>query len=155
MTQGGAFLLLVALSAQGQQANEQLREQNQELRCMTEALYYEARGEGERGQLAVGEVVLHRAKSGRHPSTICGVVYEPYQFSFVKDGSKKRKKDQKAWSEAEVLAKRIVNGEVNLTMTRRALFYHEASIRPYWVDGMVQTAQIGRHVFYRNKPRKT
>ena len=122
---------------------------------MAKALYYEARGEGERGQKAVAEVILHRVRSGKHPNTICGVVHEPYQFSFLNDGSTQRKLDVEAWEASTALAKRITRGEIVSGLTQRALFYHEATIRPKWTKAMVRTARIGNHVFYRQKDRKS
>jgi spore germination cell wall hydrolase CwlJ-like protein len=121
--------------------------------CMTQALYYEARGEGVRGQEAVAEVILQRTRSNAHPDTICGVVYEPYQFSFVSDGSTLQKLDETAWKAAYQLAERVVSGELVTSMTKRAQFYHEVNVRPYWAESMIRTAQIGNHVFYRQPPR--
>ncbi len=71
--------------------------------CLTQALYYEARGEGVQGQLAVADVILQRQNSKYHPDTICDVVYEPYQFSFVSDGSTLREIDVEAWNKADDL----------------------------------------------------
>ena len=101
MSQGGVLLLVMALSAQSQQhvKVEQLHEQ-MERYCLTQAIYYEARGEGERGQLAVADVILQRKNSKYHPNTICGVVYQPYQFSFVSDCSMLREIDVDAWTKA-------------------------------------------------------
>jgi spore germination cell wall hydrolase CwlJ-like protein len=82
MSQSAIILLIAALAAHGQQ----VKAENAEKSCLTQALYYEARGESERGKEAVAEVILHRARSGAHPKSVCGVVYEPHQFSFLEDG---------------------------------------------------------------------
>ena len=145
MTQGGIILLLAALSAHG----HQVRTEKAEVTCMAQALYYEARGEGQNGQEAVAEVILQRVRSGAHPDTICGVVREPRQFSFLTDGSTLRALDAEAWQSAKQLAARIVRGEVVTSLTRRAQFYHQVDIQPAWANEMVRTAQIGNHVFYR------
>src|SRR4029453_15832319 len=138
MSQGGVLLLVMALSAQSQQhvKVEQLHEQ-MERYCLTQALYFEARGEGERGQLAVADVVLQRQHSKYHPDTICGVVYQPYQFSFVTDGSMLREIDGEPGSRAGVFPGRILRGEVKTSLTGRAQFYHTKDIRPEWADSMV------------------
>jgi spore germination cell wall hydrolase CwlJ-like protein len=163
MSQGGILLLIAALAAHGQhlkaeQAAEQAanRAANQvESTCLAQALYYEARGEGERGEEAVAEVILHRARSGHHPDTICGVVHEPHQFSFLQDGSTRRKLDPEAWKAANSLAARIIRGEIVTDMTRSATFYHQADVRPGWADAFVRTAQVGNHIFYRLKSQKS
>lgn len=145
MSQGGIYLLIALLAAHTQQVNTQRAEKT----CMAEALYYEARGEGERGQEAVAEVILDRLRSGKHPNSICGVVYEPHQFSFLDDGSMLGKRDQDAWAAANQLAARILSGEIITSMTRQATFYHKATIRPGWAKTLVRTAKIGNHVFYQ------
>jgi spore germination cell wall hydrolase CwlJ-like protein len=148
MSQSGILLLIAALAAH----NHQVRVEGQahaETKCMAQALYYEARSEGERGQEAVAEVILHRARSGLHAHTICGVVHEPRQFSFVSDGSMARKLDLDAWNSANQLANRILRHEIVTTMTGRAQFYHAVSVQPEWANTLVRTAQIGNHIFYR------
>ncbi len=50
-----------------------------ERRCLAEAMYYEARGEGIEGEMAVAEVVFHRLRNRAYPGTICGVVFEGAQ----------------------------------------------------------------------------
>jgi len=55
-----------------------------ELNCLAGAIYFESRNEPLDGQLAVGRVIVARAKSGRFPDSYCGVVYQPSQFSFVR-----------------------------------------------------------------------
>jgi spore germination cell wall hydrolase CwlJ-like protein len=145
MTQGGIILLLTALAAHG----HQVKTEKAEVTCMAQALYYEARGEGQSGQEAVAEVILQRVRSGGHPGTICGVVREPRQFSFLTDGSTLRELDADAWQSAKQLAARIVRGELVTSLTRRALYYHQVDIQPAWASEMVRTVKIGNHVFYR------
>src|SRR5215217_6545414 len=60
--------------------------------CLATAIYFEARGEAYRGQVAVAQVVMNRVKDHRYPNTICGVVFQNQsrrnscQFSFACDG---------------------------------------------------------------------
>ena len=155
MSQGGVLLLMLALSAQSQHdvKVEQAHEQAERF-CLTQALYYEARGEGERGQLAVADVILRRKSSKNHPDTICEVVYQPYQFSFVSDGSTLKEIDVDSWNKADELSGRILRGEVKTSVTGRALFYHAKSVQPEWADEMIKTTEIGNHIFYRRAPKQ-
>jgi spore germination cell wall hydrolase CwlJ-like protein len=126
-----------------------------EHRCLTEALYYEARSEGASGQKAVAEVVFHRVNSGNYGHSICAVVYEGAdrkvcQFSFVCDGSLDRPREASAWNLAEELAARILSGAERLrNATGGATSYHAVYVKPYWAPTLKRTAQIGKHVFYR------
>ena len=45
-------------------------------RCLADAVYFEARAEPVRGQMAVAQVVINRVFSGYYPNNICGVVYQ-------------------------------------------------------------------------------
>ena len=47
-----------------------------ELKCMAENIYFEGRAEPMTGKVAIGNVVMNRVKSDRHPDDICGVVHE-------------------------------------------------------------------------------
>jgi spore germination cell wall hydrolase CwlJ-like protein len=131
-----------------------------EHKCLSEALYYEARGEGAGGQKAVAEVVFHRMNHGNYGHSICAVVYEGSashsgcQFSFTCNGEMKHAKQQGAWRQSEMLAAQILTGQVALkNATGGALNYHAVSVSPDWADTMDKTTQIGNHVFYRNAPR--
>jgi spore germination cell wall hydrolase CwlJ-like protein len=126
-----------------------------EHRCLSEALYYEARGEGPRGEQAVAEVVFHRMNAGNFGHSICAVVYEGSdrrgcQFSFTCNGDLHRPREASAWKDAEQLAAQILTGEVPLrNATGGATHYHAVSVRPYWAPTLVKTAHIGNHIFYR------
>jgi spore germination cell wall hydrolase CwlJ-like protein len=130
-----------------------------EHRCLSEVMYYEARGEGQDGQMAVAEVVFHRLRHGRYGHSICAVVYEGAgnsgcQFSFTCNGELAQHKSASAWRSAEVLAARILTGQTALRdTTGDATHFHAASISPDWAvdSGMERTAQIGNHIFYRQR----
>jgi spore germination cell wall hydrolase CwlJ-like protein len=123
--------------------------------CLAEALYYEARGEGVRGEKAVAEVVFNRMRSGLYPRTICGVVDEGAgieggcQFSFTCNGELAATKSRHDWVRARVLAAAIVSGVIKLgDETQGATSYHASYVDPDW-SNMVRTVQIGNHIFYR------
>jgi spore germination cell wall hydrolase CwlJ-like protein len=148
MSQTAILVLVAALAAQAHHQAEKQAEKS----CLTEALYYEARGEGQRGEEAVAEVILQRTRSKAHPQSVCGVVHEPHQFSYRTDGSMKHKPDPEVWQTTTELAARILKGDVVTSMTRKATFYHTVDVLPDWASTMVMTARIGDHIFYRPKP---
>jgi spore germination cell wall hydrolase CwlJ-like protein len=124
-----------------------------EHRCLAEVMYYEARGEGEQGERAVAEVVFDRLAQGDHGKTLCSVVYEGAghtfcQFTFACDGSMKKPKEAVAWRSAQVLAARLMVGELaQFKDVEGATHYHAAYVHPHWKLDVI--ARIGRHIFYR------
>ena len=130
-----------------------------EHRCLSEVMYYEARGEGAGGQKAIAEVVFHRMNHGNYGHSICAVVYEGAkragcQFSFACNGDMKRTKQPAAWHQAETIAARIMTGEIPLrNATGGATNFHAVSVEPDWADTKEKTTQIGNHIFYRDAAR--
>lgn len=130
---------------------------DKELNCLATAIYFEARGESYRGQVAVGQVVLNRVQHRLYPSTICGVVYQNQhkrnacQFSFACDGIPERVTEKKAWAQAEEIAKGVVSGELYLTEVGYATHYHATYVYPHWAPRMTKVTKIGLHVFYHFK----
>lgn len=122
--------------------------------CLTEALYFEARGEGLAGQIAVAEVILNRVDSPRYPNSVCGVVRQgsdkPHacQFSYNCDGKPEEIADKSAWRKAGRIARKMLDGRPR-DLTLEATHYHNTGVRPRWAKKLVPTAQIGEHVFYR------
>ena len=143
------------IEAQGPATDAAMTQLLAEHKCLSEALYYEARGEGASGQKAVAEVVFHRMNHGVYGHSICAVVYEGKgrpgcQFSFTCNGEMDRPKQMAAWRESEKLAAQILTGQVPLhNATGGALNYHAVSVSPDWADTMDKTTQIVNHVFYR------
>ena len=129
-----------------------------EHKCLTEVLYYEARGEGVSGQKAIAEVVFHRMNHGDYGHSICAVVYEGKdrpgcQFSFTCNGDARRPKQMAAWRQSEKVAAAILTGQMPLkNATGGALNFHAISVQPDWADTLEKTTQIGNHIFYRNTP---
>jgi spore germination cell wall hydrolase CwlJ-like protein len=130
-----------------------------EHKCLSEVLYYEARGEGISGQKAIAEVVFHRMNHGDFGHSICAVVYEGKnkpgcQFSFTCNGEVLRPKQMAAWRQSEKVAAAILTGQIALkNATGGALNFHAISVAPDWADTLEKTTQIGNHIFYRNAPR--
>ena len=118
-----------------------------ELECLAGAIYFEARGEPINGQLAVGEVVVNRANSGRFPATYCGVVKQAGQFSFVKRGTiPAPKRSSAAWQTAQAIARIAHEGSWD-SAAKDSLFFHARRLSPGW--RMQKVASISNHVFYR------
>src|SRR6185437_4176851 len=128
-----------------------------EHRCLAQVMYYEARGEGEQGERAVAEVVFDRLAQGSHGDTLCDVVFEGAgktfcQFTFACDGSMRKAREPEAWRAAQVLAARLMVGELSqLNGIRGATNYHATYVHPYWAQRFEKIAKIGNHIFYKAK----
>ncbi|HVI98081.1 MAG TPA: cell wall hydrolase [Sphingomonas sp.] len=119
-----------------------------QLACLAGAIFYESKGEPLSGQLAVANVIMNRVESGRFPSTICGVVTQRGQFSFVRGGKiPKIDTGRKAYHTAMAVAQVAMDGDWEKDPAPDALFFHAKRVRPGW--GKAQVATIGHHVFYR------
>lgn len=125
-----------------------------EHKCLSEAIYYEARSESRSGQLAVADVVKNRVKSKHYPNSICGVVYQnadrPFacQFSFACDGSMDNAPKGYAWEHSQNMAQLSLTGHV-ADLTKNSTHYHTVQIDPDWADTLEFKAKIGFHLFYR------
>jgi spore germination cell wall hydrolase CwlJ-like protein len=116
--------------------------------CLAHAVYFEARGEPLEGQLAVAEVVMNRASSGRYPATYCGVVRQASQFSFVRRGVIPRAdRTSEAWRRAIAIARVAEAGAVRLLPTD-VLWYHANYVSPAWGRRLARNTRIGLHIFY-------
>jgi spore germination cell wall hydrolase CwlJ-like protein len=128
--------------------------EQRELDCLAQAIYYEARSERLNGQVAVAEVVMNRVRDSRFPKTVCDVVYQGHerntgcQFTFTCDGSLRHKAAGPAWDRARIVALHVSLG-MSKPVTNNATHYHTNYVDPYWSPGMVETAEIGTHIFYR------
>lgn len=123
------------------------------LKCLTQAVYYEAGFEPMAGRRAVAQVVLNRAAHPAFPKSVCGVVYQGVnrpvcQFSFTCDGSLKRAPNPRAWKEAEDIAAAALGGYVEPSVGY-STHYHANYVSPYWAPKLVKITQIGAHIFYR------
>jgi hypothetical protein len=122
--------------------------------CLAQAVYYEARGETQQGQVAVAEVIMNRTRSRAYPSSICGVVYQGSQlatgcqFTFTCDGSLNHRPRGRAWDRAQRIATAVMLGYTR-PITNHATHYHTTAVNPVWSAGLVETTQIGVHKFYR------
>ncbi|MGQ0558515.1 MAG: cell wall hydrolase [Sphingosinicella sp.] len=119
---------------------------SEEAECLARAVFFESNGEPLTGQLAVAEVIINRANSGRFRSTICGVVRQPGQFSFVRGGYIPRPPASAGWRRAVAIAE-IAMRDLADSAASRALFFHARYVRPRW--RLTRVATVGNHIFYR------
>lgn len=127
---------------------------NSEWACLTEALYFEARGESIAGMFAVAEVIINRKASRKFPSSICGVIAQgshrrnACQFSYKCDGIAERYHEPRAHALVGKIAK-IALSRTKSPLTKGATFYHATWVSPKWSRVFARTARIGQHYFYR------
>ncbi len=117
------------------------------LRCLASAIFHEAKGEPMTGQLAVAHVILNRAQSGRFPASVCGVVAQRGQFSFVRGGIIPSPALHNASYRRAMAIAQIAIDKAWADPVSGALFFHATHVAPNW--GKRRVAAIGHHIFYR------
>lgn len=121
--------------------------------CLTEALYFEARGESVAGQFAVAEVILNRVDHANYPDTVCGVVNQgtgrrfACQFTYTCDGRPENVTDHAIHERLGRIARIMIDGGPR-NLTGGATHYHANWVNPSWAQDFPQTAEIGVHLFY-------
>ena len=127
---------------------------NKQMSCLAEALYFEARGEPIKGQLAVGEVILNRVEDPRYPSSICKVIKQgtgrrfACQFTYTCDGKLETVHERKPYEMALKIAKILMTTH-DRRLTRGSTHYHSNYVNPKWSKKFERVAKFGRHIFYR------
>lgn len=123
-----------------------------EWQCLTEAIYFEARGESLQGQVGVAEVILNRVDSPLYPRSVCGVVKQRgsggCQFSYICDGRTDRMREKASADLAGRIARAMLDGAPR-QLTDGATHFHTRSVRPGWSKRYAHTTTIGAHIFYR------
>jgi len=128
-------------------------DETRELDCLTQAVYFEARGETPTGQAAVAQVVLNRVRHPAFPKSVCAVVFQGAghrgcQFSFACNGSMRQGREGAAWTRARKVASRALAGFV-VAEVGSATHFHTTGVSPAWGPSLQRVAQVGLHVFYR------
>lgn len=129
-------------------------DESRDLECLTQAVYYEARGEGRDGMKAVAQVVLNRARHPAFPNSVCGVVFQGAgrrtgcQFSFTCNGSMRRGVNPVAWDRARDIASKALSGAV-FASVGNATHFHTTGVSPGWRNSLIRVSQVGSHLFYR------
>ncbi|HYJ83999.1 MAG TPA: cell wall hydrolase [Allosphingosinicella sp.] len=121
---------------------------DREMECLANAVYFEARSEPIEGQLAVAEVVMNRAASGRYPTDLCAVITQKAQFSFIRRGRFPRAdRGSEAWKKAVAVAS-IARQKLAANLPSNVLWYHATYVSPKWGKRLTKQTQIGLHIFY-------
>lgn len=129
-------------------------EASRDLECLTQAVYYEARGEGRNGMRAVAQVVLNRVRHPAFPKSVCGVVFQGAgrrtgcQFSFTCNGSMRGNVNRAAWDRARAIASSALSGSV-YGEVGNATHFHTTAVSPQWRSSLIRVTQVGDHLFYR------
>ena len=117
--------------------------------CLATAVYFESNGEPLEGQLAVAQVVINRAASGRYPASLCAVVKQKAQFSFVRSGRFPHiDPGCDGWRKAQAIA-RIASARLAKSLSADVLWYHANYVTPSWRLNLKKVDRIGAHIFYR------
>jgi spore germination cell wall hydrolase CwlJ-like protein len=125
---------------------------DEQAKCIAVAVYHEARGETVEGQLAVARVIMNRAASGKYPSSWCGTVKQPWQFSFVNPRTGHIPfvdESSVSWRKALGVTRLAVADAVP-TLTKDVLWYHATYVAPSWGRRLSFAQKIGTHIFYRS-----
>ena len=124
-------------------------------KCLANAIYFEARGEPVRGQIAVAQVVMNRVFSPFYPNDVCGVVYQnshrhlACQFTFACDGIPDIVTEPDAWVRAQRIARDMLDGKLWMPEVAKSTHYHASWVNPSWVAEMKKLYKFGVHTFYR------
>lgn len=127
-------------------AQEAPADMSSELNCLAVGIYYEAKSEPVAGQLAVAEVILNRATSGRFPRSVCGVLTQRGQFSFVRGGKVPVPPANAQWLKALAVAQ-VAQKNLWDSPVPSALFFHARFVKPSW--NLARVGTVGNHIFYR------
>ena len=126
--------------------------------CLSEALYFEARGESAAGLFAVGEVILNRVDSGAYPNSVCGVINQgtgrkfQCQFTYTCDDYAENINEPLAYQRVGKVARLLLDGTPR-SLTDGATHYHTRAVSPSWSRRFPRTATLGAHHFYRQPTR--
>lgn len=128
------------------QEDEADSDSDRELTCLATGIYYEAKSEPLAGQLAVADVILNRTASGRFPKSVCSVITQPGQFSFVRGGKLPTPPANAQWRRAIAVAQ-VARKDLWDSPAGDALYFHARYSKASW--GRARVATVGNHVFYR------
>ena len=147
------WLLIFTLFSMSAFAGTESREVRQEISCLSRAIYWEARGESERGMRAVAHVVMNRVEDGRWGRSVCAVVFHQRrgrcQFSWACTRVRNvTPSNSPQWLMAQRMARSVYYEQPDIT--NGALYFHARYVRPSWRSAMIEVAEnFGQHRFYR------
>jgi len=118
-----------------------------EVQCMAQNIYFEARGEPEAGKFLVGFVTMNRVRDSRWPSTVCKVIRQTNQFSWYSDGKSDWPKEMLAWKEAKEIAQIVYNSKLTDTM-QYGLYFKATYAKSRFFNRLTKLHKVGKHEFY-------
>ena len=137
----------------------------EEVFCLAQNIYHEARGEDLSGQVAVAHVTMNRVNSRKFPNTVCEVVYQARyskwwmergkkvpirhkcQFSWYCDGKSDGIGDWDSFDNIAIVSREIILG-IHEDNTNGAVYYHADYVKPNWSNAMTVSAVYDNHIFY-------
>jgi len=151
--------IAIAVTAISAQATEEY--ENNQITCLAQNIYFEARSSSFADQVAVADVVMNRVEHRSYPNTICGVVHQGYkkgrrdcQFSWYCDGKSDNipnKQTNDAWWDAVDIASDMYFNGTWRGITEGATNYHANYVKPAWRKKLILVGSIGEHIFYRQR----
>jgi spore germination cell wall hydrolase CwlJ-like protein len=141
-----ALAMMVFHGKPERQAARDLSEND--LFCMVQNVYFEARGEDALGQAAVAHVTLNRVRSPAYPDSVCDVVWQRDQFSWTNDGRSDRMTDLDAIGKAVDIALAASRGKIKDPTGGSMHYFAHDRVRPYWARVGYRLI-LGEHTFVR------
>lgn len=118
------------------------------------ALYHEAGNQGAVGMKMVAEVILNRTQSEYFPPTIKKVVYQPFQFSYLRGD--KRITDKNLWLTAQTISNNLLilnkyspDYRKMVDTTKGSLYFKTAKSKASWAKGKKMLVKYKGHKFYK------
>ena len=124
-------------------------EGNKDLDCLAKTIYFEAGNQSYLGKLAVARVVLNRVKDIKYPNTICDVIYQKKQFSWVDIRKSHDPVYNRSWKESLDIAGTVIEGQTTPLFDENVTHYHADYVNPKWAKELKQVAKIDQHIFYK------
>jgi|TARA_Y100000310_G_scaffold329499_1_gene399484 spore germination cell wall hydrolase CwlJ-like protein len=129
-----------------------------DVNCLAKNIYFEARDQKPKGQIAVALVTINRVKSKRFPNSICKVVEQANRkngklvlhkchFSWFCDGKSDTPRDKLSWDISLLIARAMLRNPMR-DFLHGATHYHRIDVDPYWNKKMLKFSTIGDHIFY-------
>ncbi len=139
-------------------------DENNDIYCLAQNIYFEAGNQPLAGKIAVSQVVLNRVEHYAYPDTVCGVVYDAKwkenwkgnmvpirnqcQFSWFCDGKSDDPVDSATWLSSMHIARDVIQSKYG-DITEGSTHYHADFVYPYWADSLNETVVINNHIFYK------
>lgn len=137
-----------------------VKEQYDQLECLSQNIYFESASESLAGKIAVAQITINRVESKKNirnsifKDTICKVVYQDSQFSWVKNKPKRLVNiNKRVYNDSREVAKKVLfEGERIASLDKpNVLYYHAEYVKPSWANEFKFVAKIGKHLYYERK----